>query len=68
MKETKLNYFYFFWGKENRSLYRELRYVEVRYIEVSLYELGRNEFECLLINHLPSSKPETKKMMVPELG
>ena len=25
------------WGKENRSLYRGLRYIEVRYIEVPLY-------------------------------
>ena len=24
------------WGKENRSLYRGLRYIEVRYIEVQL--------------------------------
>ena len=27
------------WGKENRSLYRGLRYIEVRYIEVPLYLL-----------------------------
>ena len=25
------------WGRENRSLYRGLRYIEVRYIEVPLY-------------------------------
>ena len=29
--------FYYYWGKENRSLYRGLRYIEVRYIEVPLY-------------------------------
>ena len=29
--------FYYYWGKENRSLYRGLLYIEVRYIEVSLY-------------------------------
>ena len=27
---------YFFWGKENRSLYRGLRYIEVRYIVVNM--------------------------------
>ena len=32
--------FYYYWGKENRSLYRGLRYIEVRYIEVPLY------FDC----------------------
>ena len=26
--------FYYYWGKENRSQYRGLRYIEVRYIEV----------------------------------
>ena len=44
MKETKLNYFYYFWGKENRSLYQGLCYVEVRYIKVPLYELGPNDY------------------------
>ena len=28
------------WGKENRWLYRGLRYIEVRYIEVPLYLSG----------------------------
>ena len=28
---------YYYWGRENRSLYRGLRYKEVRYIEVPLY-------------------------------
>lgn len=27
---------YHYWGKENRSLYRGLRYLEVRYIKVLL--------------------------------
>ena len=27
------------WGKENRSLYRGLRYIEVRYIEVRYIEV-----------------------------
>ena len=27
---------YYYWGKENRSLYRGRRYIEVRYIEVPL--------------------------------
>ena len=26
--------FDYYWGKENRSVYRGLRYIEVRYIEV----------------------------------
>ena len=30
-------YFTIYWDKENRSLYRGLRYIEVRYIEVPLY-------------------------------
>ena len=29
--------FYYYWGKENRSLYRGLHYIEVHYIEVTLY-------------------------------
>ena len=33
---TVTNVIYYYWGKENPSLYRGLRYVEVRYIEVSL--------------------------------
>ena len=28
---------YYDWGKENRSLFRGLRYIEVRYIEVPLW-------------------------------
>ena len=27
---------YYYWGKENRPLYRGLRYIEVRYIKVPL--------------------------------
>ena len=29
--------FYYYWGKENLSLYRGLRYIEFRYNEVSLF-------------------------------
>ena len=32
--------FYHYWGKENRSLYRGLRYIRFRYIEVPLNLLG----------------------------
>ena len=39
------SYIYHYWGKENRSLYRGLRYIEVRYIEVPLYLLGSELFE-----------------------
>lgn len=35
--EVLFQIFYNYWGKENCSLYRGLRYVEVRYIEVPLY-------------------------------
>ena len=35
--EVLFHIFYCYWGKENRSLYRGLRYTEVRYIEVPLY-------------------------------
>ena len=34
--EVLFRIFYYCWDKENRSLYRELRYTEVRYIEVLL--------------------------------
>ena len=30
-------YFNIYWDKENRSLYRGLRYIEVRYSEIPLY-------------------------------
>ena len=30
-------YFTIYWDKENRSLYRGLRYIEVRYSEIPLY-------------------------------
>ena len=36
--EVLFHIFYYCWGKEKRSLYRELRYIEVRYIEVPLYK------------------------------
>ena len=32
--------FCYYWGKEDSSLYRGLRYIEVRYIEISLYFLA----------------------------
>ena len=37
--EVLLVIFYYYWGKENRSLYRGLRYIEVRFIEVPQYIL-----------------------------
>ena len=37
--EVLFHIFYHYWGKENCSLYRGLRYIEVRYIEVPLYLL-----------------------------
>ena len=33
--------FYYYWGKENRSLYQGHRHIEVRYIEVPLYIITR---------------------------
>ena len=30
--------FYYYWGKENYSLYRGIRYIEVCYIKAPLYE------------------------------
>ena len=36
----------YYWGKENRSLYRGLRHIEVRYIEVPLYEYNRPVSSC----------------------
>jgi len=38
--EVLFHIFSYYWGKENRSLYRGLRYIEVRYIEVPLYLYG----------------------------
>ena len=35
--EVLFHIFYYYWGKENRSLYRGRRYIKVRYIEVPLY-------------------------------
>ena len=29
---------YYYWGKEDRLLYRGLRHIKVRYIEVLLYD------------------------------
>ena len=34
--EVLFHIFYCYWGQENSSLYRQLRYIEVRYIEVPL--------------------------------
>lgn len=34
MSRLFFHIFYYYWGKENRSLYPGIRYVEVRYIEV----------------------------------
>ena len=30
--DVDFHIFYYYWGKENRSFYRGLRYIEVRYI------------------------------------
>ena len=35
--EVLFHIFYYYWGEENHSLYRELHYIEDRYIEVPLY-------------------------------
>ena len=36
--EVRLHICYYYWGEEDRSLYRGLCYIDVRYIEVLLYE------------------------------
>ena len=44
--EVLLHLFYYYchyWGRESRSLYRELCYLEVRYIEVPLQRTTRAE-------------------------
>ena len=38
--EVHFHTVYYYWGKENLSLYRGLCYIEVRYIEVPLYRLA----------------------------
>ena len=35
--EVLSHIFYYYWGRQDRSLYRGLRYIEVRYINVPLY-------------------------------
>ena len=41
--EVSLYIFYYYWGRESRSLYRELCFIEVRYIEVALQRTTRAE-------------------------
>ena len=36
--EVRLHICYYYWGEEDRSLYRGLCYIDVRYTEVPLYE------------------------------
>ena len=36
--EVRLHIRYYYWGEEDRSLYRGLRHIKVRYIEVLLYD------------------------------
>ena len=36
--EVRLHICYYYWGEEDRSLYRGLCYIKVRYIEVLLYD------------------------------
>ena len=50
--EVLFHTFYYYWSKENCSLYRGLRHIEVRYIEVPLYAFERpsaekNSFQVL---------------------
>ena len=40
--EVIFHIFYYYWGHENRSLYRGLCYIEVRYIKVPLHKALRN--------------------------
>ena len=40
--EVIFHIFYYYWGNENRALYRGLCYIEVRYIKVPLYKALRN--------------------------
>ena len=47
--EVIFHIFYFYWGKENRSLYRGLRDIEVRYIKVSLYEVSVTNKNCIFL-------------------
>ena len=37
--EVHFHIFYYYWGKENRSLHQGLCYIGVRYIEVPLYKV-----------------------------
>ena len=43
-----LHIFYYYWGKENRLLYRGPRYIGVNYIEVPLYAVSKiSELVCI---------------------
>ena len=47
LRRVLLHIFYYYWGKENRLLYRGPRYIEVCYIEVPLYTVSKkSEFVC----------------------
>ena len=60
--EILFHTFYYYWGKENRTSYRGLRYTEVRYIEAPLYMtvtvLGRvhtyNNLDIFIIRSVKS--------------
>ena len=41
-------YFYRYYGKESRSLFRGLRSIEVRYIEVPLYSFCNGEWRHMI--------------------
>ena len=50
--EVFFHIFYFYWAKENRSLYRALRYIEVGFIEVPLYSV--------VVIDLPAAESQTE--------
>ena len=50
--EVLFHIFYYYWGKENRSLYRERRYIEIRYIEVRYIEVRYIEIRYIEVRFI----------------
>ena len=58
--EVLFHIFYYYWGEENRSLYRGLRYIEARYIEVPLWYMAKTRRPLTLQVYLPYPTPKQK--------
>ena len=55
--EVLFHIFYYYWGRQDRSLYRGLRYMEVRYINVPLYLVLSINYSLHWILTTPNANP-----------